>query len=352
MNGDRHKVFTRRAILLAGGKLSLAAILMGRMYYLQVLESDQYQMLAEENRISMRLLPPPRGLVLDRFGHELASNRLNYRVVLIAEQTNGVAETLDRLARVIPINPHQRRRVLREVRRKRRFVPIKVAENLTWEQFARINVLLPELPGVQPDVGEGRHYPVGVETAHVVGYVSSVSEEDQTGDPLLELPGYRIGKNGIEKIYDLRLRGKAGNSQVEVNAVGRVIRELERQEGQTGDDEDNAEDDAQRQEEGVDEPLENDQVEAVVESSDKFALLAGQPAQVFEDGSPAGKNGLDEIHDQGDCHGHADGTHRESTYPGGFPASAKGDTPNRPPGRLLGSCSFIAQIGGGAKRHV
>lgn len=234
--GNRHKTFTRRAALLAAGKLSLAAVLMGRMYYLQVLESDQYQMLAEENRISMRLLAPPRGLVMDRFGRELASNRQNYRVVLIAEQTNGVAETLDRLARVIPITPHQRRRVLREVMRKRPFVPVKVAENLTWEQFARINVLLPDLPGVQPDVGEGRYYPVGLETAHIVGYVSSVSEADLTGDPLLELPGFRIGKNGIEKIFDETLRGKAGNSRVEVNAHGREIRELARQDGQPGDD--------------------------------------------------------------------------------------------------------------------
>ncbi len=235
-DGNRHKIFGRRAALLAGGKLTLAAVLMGRMYYLQVLESDQYQMLAEENRISMRLLAPPRGLVVDRFGQELASNRQNYRVVLIAEQTNGVAETLDQLAQFIPINPHQRRRVLREVKRKRPFVPIKVAENLTWEQFARINVMLPDLPGVQPDVGEGRHYPTGVDTAHIVGYVSSVSEAEQTGDPLLELPGFRIGKNGIEKVYDEILRGKAGNSRVEVNAYGREIRELARQDGQPGDD--------------------------------------------------------------------------------------------------------------------
>ncbi len=235
-DGNRHKTFSRRLALLGGGQFVLASLLMGRMYYLQVLESDQYQMLAEENRISMRLLAPPRGLVLDRFGRELASNRQNYRVVLIAEQTNGVTETLDRLARVIPIHPHQRRRVLREIKRKRPFVPIKVAENLTWEQFARINVLLPDLPGVQPDVGEGRHYPVGVETAHIVGYVSSVSEADLTGDPLLELPGFRIGKNGIEKVYDESLRGKAGNSQVEVNAYGREIRELARQDGQPGDD--------------------------------------------------------------------------------------------------------------------
>ena len=116
-DGNRLKVLTRRAVFLAGGKFMLASILMGRMYYLQVLESDQYQMLADENRISMRLLPPPRGLVLDRFGQELAANRQNYSVVLIAEQTNGVVKTLDRLARVIPINLHQRRRVLREVKR-------------------------------------------------------------------------------------------------------------------------------------------------------------------------------------------------------------------------------------------
>ncbi|NQV61133.1 MAG: penicillin-binding protein 2, partial [Alphaproteobacteria bacterium] len=206
-DGSRHKAFTRRMALLGGGQLSLAALLVGRMYYLQVLESDQYKMLAEENRISMRLLAPPRGLVLDRFGQELASNRRNYRVVLIAEQTKGVAETLDRLAQIIPINSHQRSRVLREVKRKRPFVPIKVAENLTWEQFARVNVQLPDLPGVQPDVGEGRYYPMGIETAHIVGYVSSVSEADLTGDPLLELPGFRIGKNGIEKVYDESLRG-------------------------------------------------------------------------------------------------------------------------------------------------
>ncbi|MDA1098596.1 MAG: penicillin-binding protein 2 [Proteobacteria bacterium] len=235
-DGSRHKAFTRRLALLGGGQLSLAALLMGRMYYLQVLESDQYKMLAEENRISMRLLAPPRGLVLDRFGQELASNRQNYRIVLIAEQTKGVAETLDRLAHIIPINSHQRNRVLREVKRKRPFVPIKVAENLTWEQFAHVNVQLPDLPGVQPDVGEGRYYPKGLETAHIVGYVSSVSEADLTGDPLLELPGFRIGKNGVEKIYDESLRGKAGNSRVEVNAYGRVIRELARQDGQSGDD--------------------------------------------------------------------------------------------------------------------
>jgi len=232
----RHKVFSRRAAMLAGSQLTLVSVLVGRMYYLQVIESDQYQMLADENRINMRLLPPPRGLILDRFGREIANNRRNYRVVMVAEQANDIEETIRRLASVVPINDHQRRKVLREVRRRRQFVPVTVAENLTWEQFSRLNVVLPELPGVQPDVGETRQYPYGSHIAHVIGYVAAVSEKELTGDPVLELPGFRIGKNGIEKVFDEHLRGKAGSLRVEVNAYGRVIRELQRKEGEPGND--------------------------------------------------------------------------------------------------------------------
>jgi len=121
------------------------------------------------------------------------------------------------------------------VRRRRRFVPVTVRENLNWEEVARIEVNAPDLPGVMIDVGESRYYPYGEETAHVLGYVAAVSEDEINGDdPLLELPGFRIGKAGIEKVYDRELRGTGGSSQVEVNALGRVIRELSRQEGEPG----------------------------------------------------------------------------------------------------------------------
>lgn len=233
---DRFRVFSRRTALLAGGKLCLVGVLLGRMHYLQVLQSDQFQMLAEENRINMRLLAPPRGRILDRFGVPLASNRQNFRVLLVPEQTEDVAQTLDRLERHLAIDDYERERILREVARQRHFIPVRVAENLTWEQFAQINVYLPDLPGVQTDVGDSRHYPLGDQTSHVVGYVSSVAEEELTGDPLLELPGFRIGKSGVEKVLDEPLRGTAGNSRVEVNAYGRVIRELVRQDGQPGHD--------------------------------------------------------------------------------------------------------------------
>ncbi|GAB6053799.1 penicillin-binding protein 2 [Magnetospira thiophila] len=233
-DNDRFKLFTRRAAVLGGGQLLLLSTLVGRMYYLQVMEAERYATLAEENRISMRLLPPPRGRILDHYGRLLAENRENYRVLVVAEQTNDLNATLDALAAIIPISDHERQRVLREVRRKRSFVPVTVKENLSWQDMARIEVNTPDLPGAQIDVGQTRHYPHGKELAHMLGYVAAVSEAEQTGDPLLQLPGFRIGKAGLEKVYDLALRGSGGTSQVEVNAFGRVIKEIARKEGQPG----------------------------------------------------------------------------------------------------------------------
>ncbi len=233
---NTHRTFTRRALLLGGAQAALVTGLAARMYYLQVIESEQYKLLADENRINLRLLPPPRGRVLDRTGVELANNQQNYRVVLIAEQADNVAQTLEALAELIPLDAYERSKVLREVKRRRSFVPVTVAENLTWEEFARVNVYTPDLPGIQPDIGETRAYPYGGKMAHVIGYVGAVSERDLTGDPLLELPGFRVGKSGVERTREEFLRGKAGVSRVEVNAFGRVIRELNRREGQPGED--------------------------------------------------------------------------------------------------------------------
>jgi penicillin-binding protein 2 len=233
----RIKSFSRRTALIAGGQLILFGVLGARLYQLQVLDSGRYKLLADENRIHLRLLPPPRGRILDRYGEPLAINRDNYRVLLVPEETPEVESTLDMLGHFIELPEFAHRRILREVRRNRAFVPVTVRENLTWDEVARVEVNAPDLPGVSIDVGQTREYPEGALAAHLLGYVSAVSESDQDDDdPLLELPGFRIGKSGVEKVADLAMRGKAGNSQLEVNAVGRVMRELERQEGVPGQD--------------------------------------------------------------------------------------------------------------------
>jgi penicillin-binding protein 2 len=231
---DRYKVFGRRAFVLAGSKLALLTLLGARMYYLQVVEADRYATLAEDNRISLRLLPPPRGRIVDRAGRPLAVNDLNYRAVITVRTQAGAERTLDLLSELIALADGDRARVLREVTRGRGFVPVTARENLTWTEVSRIEVNAPDLPGVAIEVGRSRFYPDGEDVAHVLGYVAAVSESEMTDDPLLGLPDFEIGKNGVEKFHDLGLRGKAGASQVEVNAVGRVIRELGRREGESG----------------------------------------------------------------------------------------------------------------------
>jgi penicillin-binding protein 2 len=231
---DRSKAITRRAVTLGSMKAALFVVLAGRMYYLQVIEGEQYHMLAEQNRINIRLLAPPRGLIRDRFGVEMATNRQNLRVVLIPEQADDVNTTLDGLAKLVPLSEVTRTRLLREIRRTRGYIPVSVAENLTWTQFSAVNLNTPDLSGVQPEIGETRHYPFGPIAAHTVGYVTPVPEGQSDEDPLLQLPGFRIGKSGLEKTFDLKLRGKAGNSRVEVDAFGRSIRELARQDGDLG----------------------------------------------------------------------------------------------------------------------
>ncbi len=233
---DRYKNFTRRALLIGGAQGLLFSALAARMYYLQILEADKYATLAEDNRINLRLIAPPRGRIVDRFGTPMALNQQNYRVVLVREQAREVERTLDSLAHIIDLSERDYRRILRETSRKRAFVPVTVQDNLTWEQVSRIEVNAPDLPGVSIEAGQTRNYPYAEPLTHILGYVSAVSEKELTGDPLLELPSFRIGKQGIEKQYDLDLRGAAGNSQLEVNAFGRAIREISRDEGTPGRD--------------------------------------------------------------------------------------------------------------------
>ena len=230
------RVFTRRALLLMGGQAALLGDVGVRLYRVQIPEGSRYRTLADENRISARMTAPPRGRILDRFDAVLAGNRMNWRAVLIAEQTTDVAATLDTFGRLVPLADHERARIVREAQRHRTYIPVLVREFLTWDEMARIEVNAPDLPGILVDVGSTRVYPFGDQLAHVVGYVAPPAEGDVSDDPMLALPGFRTGRAGVEKFHDLQLRGRAGVVQLEVNAVGRVVRELDRQEGEPGDE--------------------------------------------------------------------------------------------------------------------
>jgi penicillin-binding protein 2 len=221
----RSLIFTRRAALLGGAKVLMLSALIGRMYQLQIVDADRYSVLAEENRINIRLLEPLRGRILDRYGVPLAENDQNYSVEIVPEQTEDLERMLVELSRFVPLTQGAREKILQEAKKKRAFVPITVADNLSWHQVASIEVNAPYLPGVSIEVRQRRRYTQGRTAAHIIGYVAAPAESDLTGDPILQLPGFRIGKNGVERQYDEVLRGRHGTKQVEVNAVGRIIRD-------------------------------------------------------------------------------------------------------------------------------
>ncbi len=235
-DNDKGKVLIRRSLIMALMKFLLLLVIIARLYYLQVYQADKYKTLADENRISTRLLVPPRGIIYDRNGMVVASNQQNFQALIVAEQAPNVQETLDAFKKLMPLSEAEEEKIKKDLKRNRSFVPIKIKDNLTWEEVSRIQLNAPDLPGIVIDEGLTRYYPYGASMAHFLGYVSSVSDKDVKDDPLLEVPGFKIGKSGIEKFFEKDLRGESGNLKQEVNAYGRIMKEIERVDGTPGKD--------------------------------------------------------------------------------------------------------------------
>ncbi len=237
---DSARRISRRALVVGAAQVGIVGALGYRMQSLQIDQADQFRLLAEENRINIRLIPPARGLIFDLNGQPLAANEQNYRVVMVREDAGDVGEILERLTKLVPIDPENLARAMEEMRRRSPFVPVTIADRLSWDDVARVNVNAPALPGITAEVGLSRVYPWGADLGHVVGYVGPVSDYDLSRiddqDPLLQIPKFQIGKTGAENKLERRLRGSAGTKRIEVNAVGRVMRELDRKEGNSGSD--------------------------------------------------------------------------------------------------------------------
>ncbi len=236
------RVFARRALLLGGAQLAFAGGLAMRMRFLQVDQADQFRLLAEENRIKFQLLAPARGEIFDRNGLILARNTPSYRINIVPEDAGDVEKVIRDLSLLIDLDPDDLERARTEMRRNRNapFRPITLADQIQWEDISKVAVNAPALPGISTEIGLLRSYPMMDSLAHVVGYVGPVSDYDlsqiEDPEPILKEPRFQIGKVGFEAKSEGELRGKAGTKQVEVNAAGRVMRELNRREGTAGAD--------------------------------------------------------------------------------------------------------------------
>jgi penicillin-binding protein 2 len=237
---ESNRVIGRRTLVMGGLFVGTSAVLAARMRYLQVERADDFRLLAEENRINIRLLSPERGLIFDRNGVLLAGNEQNYRITLVREDTDDVDAVLGELARIVNLDLAALERAKEEIMRRPPFVPVTVADRLSWEELSSVAVNAPALPGVNPEVGLSRVYPLGADFAHVVGYVGPVSDYyiEQTGDtdPVLQIPDFQVGRYNVEARMEGELRGRAGTKRVEVNAAGREMRELDRNAALPGSD--------------------------------------------------------------------------------------------------------------------
>ena len=220
--------FSRRALLLGVGMAGTGTLLAGRMAWLSLFEGERYQLRAQENRIQNRLIPPRRGWIVDRHGKPLAMNRPDYRLELRPAEIENLDLTLDAIRSVISLGIDDEYRIRDDVARQPRFMPVVVRQNLSWPEFSACNVRLAIVPGVAAVQSFSRYYPEGERLAHLLGYVGAPTPEQYRADrdPLLIYPGFRIGKDGIERNQDRRLRGTAGASRVEVTARGELVREL------------------------------------------------------------------------------------------------------------------------------
>ena len=219
--------FTRRGLLLGGVQAAGLGLIAWRAFDLQVIGAGRYGPLAEDNRINLQVLAPKRGRIFDADGRLLADNEQVFRVTITPALAKNSAAVLRRVSRIVPLTEDEIARIVVRARKQGRNVATTFASDLSFEQVAQLSLFAPSLPGIATDFGLRRRYHQGAALSHVVGFVGSVERFSIDDDAVARLPEMRIGKSGAELGFDGDLRGTGGTQKVEVDARGRVIRNLE-----------------------------------------------------------------------------------------------------------------------------
>ena len=227
-SGQLDFTFSRRAVFVGGVQAAIGLTVAARMSYIAVADNEKYELLAESNRVNLTIIPPRRGWFVDRYGKPIATNRADFRVDIIPDRLVQKDETVRTLAELLTLSTDDVDRIQRELKNAQGFQPVQVAAGLDYERFAAVSVRLPDLPGVSPRQGYSRFYPSGAAVGHLIGYVGTVSAEEyqKSKKPLLITPGFKVGKDGLEKTLEDRLQGEPGAKRTEVTARGKIIRDL------------------------------------------------------------------------------------------------------------------------------
>jgi len=223
--------FTRRALVVGGAQAAVGVALAARMAYISVIDNDRYVLESESNRVNLTLVPPRRGWIVDRGGKALANNRVSLRIDIIPDRLHNKEMVLGQLQTLLRLDGDTMERINRDLKAASGFQPVAIKEDMTEAEYSSILVRLPELPGIAPQRGFARNYPTGAAVGHLIGYVGAPNAEEyqKVKDPLYITPGYKIGKDGLEKYFQDMLKGQPGARRVEVTARGKVVRDLSTQ---------------------------------------------------------------------------------------------------------------------------
>jgi penicillin-binding protein 2 len=225
---DLQKTVTRRAVLVGSVMGASGMALASRLYYLQFVKGEEFTTQAEGNRIKLQLISPPRGIITDANGVEMAGNDVNYRLFLDRENPKRARQTMEMLATLLKWDEAKKKAMFAQLSPRPRG-PLMVSDRVNWDQLSRLEYFLEQLPGLTLEEGQLRTYPYAEHAAHLIGYVGRVAEGEAGADEALaKLPEFKIGKNGVEQLFEARLRGIAGTRQLEVNVNGLPVRELAR----------------------------------------------------------------------------------------------------------------------------
>lgn len=223
---ELEQTISKRALILGAGKLVLTGALISRLGFLQLWQAPHYKTLSEKNRIKLRLLPPRRGLLLDRNGETLAKNMKTFHALITPYQVGQSGLFWGPLQEALALTPEVLESIQARFRKAPRHLPFLIKDHLTWEEVSRLEIVAGALPGLSVEDGLERSYPCADATSHVLGYVQPVRPEDTDDRDLLRLPNFKSGKTGVERILDPQLRGAAGYQEEEVDARNRAVRRL------------------------------------------------------------------------------------------------------------------------------
>ena len=235
--GRKLQIINRRMFIIGAAKLVIFTGIISRLFSLQITENKKYLTLSDKNRLREWRLPPIRGEFLDYFGNTIAGNLKVYQLHVMPEQVEDFKYLMLRLKEILKLTNSEFNKLIKKKNSQKSWETLVVSENLSWEQFAKLNYFLHDLVGAKPVLSVSRDYPFKEHYTHVLGYVSEASQKDILNNEAIKknhVPGLKIGKTGLEKSYENDLIGTNGIQRYEVNAYGKRINQIDHQEGLKG----------------------------------------------------------------------------------------------------------------------